>query len=470
MEVLLWSGNVKPQVIDACKSKGCLPTAFAVPDIRTKIFLNDVQGSLQKALQTDPLLKAQMMEAGASVVSDMAQLMAYWVGMANTEVLQISQNATLTQDAKTAQIQTILGRLPSNIEQTRMQILPKVQTAAMNKWKELCRTRSEYLKYQIQAGLTIATDIVKTTTTVVATIGTAGSTLVLGIMGIVSGVAGVIGEVYNLSKDAETVVGEVFNALLGTLSKTDRANTWGKMKTSAETIARKLAPTDLLIDSPVKCKELNERYGHKVEGLDVRSHDVAVNLNKALEKCDELEKTLKQEEQKRLNALAAASPRPDPAGRRGAVSLQNTPNQDIQDQQEALQKLTTVVEARIDEVHSLANRVELGKKRNKAYEGIIDELTSSEALDLAAGGSLSAELVHPLRTAAFGVRAGVDAAQCGARGVPGAGGQVWARSRRAVQGNVRESEGFLREGGPGINGAAGPYREDGQNATPLRQR
>ena len=39
-----------------------------------------------------------------------------------------------------------------------------------------------------------------------------------------------------------------------------------------------------------------------------------------------------------------------------------------------MQKLTTVVEARIDEVHSLANRVELGKKRNKAYEGIIDEL------------------------------------------------------------------------------------------------
>jgi len=44
-------------------------------------------------------------------------------------------------------------------------------------------------------------------------------------------------------------------------------------------------------------------------------------------------------------------------------------------------------------------------------DGIIDELTSSEALDLAAAGSLSADLVHHLRTAALGVRAGVDAAQ-----------------------------------------------------------
>jgi len=44
-------------------------------------------------------------------------------------------------------------------------------------------------------------------------------------------------------------------------------------------------------------------------------------------------------------------------------------------------------------------------------DGIIDELTSSEALDLAAAGSLSAELIHHLRTAALGVRAGVDAAQ-----------------------------------------------------------
>jgi len=44
-------------------------------------------------------------------------------------------------------------------------------------------------------------------------------------------------------------------------------------------------------------------------------------------------------------------------------------------------------------------------------EGIIDELTSSEALELAANGTLSADLVKHLRAAAFGVRSGVDAAQ-----------------------------------------------------------
>jgi len=44
-------------------------------------------------------------------------------------------------------------------------------------------------------------------------------------------------------------------------------------------------------------------------------------------------------------------------------------------------------------------------------EGIIDELTSSEALELAANGTLSADLVRHLRAAAFGVRSGVDAAQ-----------------------------------------------------------
>lgn len=44
-------------------------------------------------------------------------------------------------------------------------------------------------------------------------------------------------------------------------------------------------------------------------------------------------------------------------------------------------------------------------------EGIIDELTASEALDLASGGTLSPDLVRHLRAAAFGVRAGVDTAQ-----------------------------------------------------------
>lgn len=44
-------------------------------------------------------------------------------------------------------------------------------------------------------------------------------------------------------------------------------------------------------------------------------------------------------------------------------------------------------------------------------DGIIDELTASEALDLAAAGTLSPELVGRLRAAALGVRAGVNAAQ-----------------------------------------------------------
>jgi acetylglutamate kinase len=44
-------------------------------------------------------------------------------------------------------------------------------------------------------------------------------------------------------------------------------------------------------------------------------------------------------------------------------------------------------------------------------EGIIPELTSSEALSLAQSGELPAELSHRLTSAALGVRAGVEAAQ-----------------------------------------------------------
>jgi acetylglutamate kinase len=44
-------------------------------------------------------------------------------------------------------------------------------------------------------------------------------------------------------------------------------------------------------------------------------------------------------------------------------------------------------------------------------DGIIDELTSSEALALAREGSLPQDTVHSLTAAAMGVRSGVDAAQ-----------------------------------------------------------
>jgi acetylglutamate kinase len=46
-----------------------------------------------------------------------------------------------------------------------------------------------------------------------------------------------------------------------------------------------------------------------------------------------------------------------------------------------------------------------------AQKGIIDELTSSEALELAAGGTLEKALERELIAAALSVRAGVDAAQ-----------------------------------------------------------
>jgi acetylglutamate kinase len=46
-----------------------------------------------------------------------------------------------------------------------------------------------------------------------------------------------------------------------------------------------------------------------------------------------------------------------------------------------------------------------------ASDGIIDELTSSEALELAAAGALSDELRRKLVAGALGVRAGVEAAQ-----------------------------------------------------------
>ncbi|HXW77357.1 MAG TPA: hypothetical protein VEJ20_08110 [Candidatus Eremiobacteraceae bacterium] len=46
-----------------------------------------------------------------------------------------------------------------------------------------------------------------------------------------------------------------------------------------------------------------------------------------------------------------------------------------------------------------------------AQTGIIEELTSSEALELASAGTLADELCRELTAAALGVRAGVDAAQ-----------------------------------------------------------
>ncbi len=374
MELTIWSGNLRSQVLDACNSKGCPTRHFELPDIKVNAFLNDTQGALQKALTQDPLLKNQMMEAGAGVMRDLAQLMAYWVGMAETEITKIAENPSLSDAAKKTQIDGILGKLPNNLAQTKQQILPKVQAAAMKVWDNLCRTRSEYRKYLIQAGLHIVAGTAKIITTTVATVGTAGGTLVLGIIGIVSGVAGIGKELYNLSKDAEKVESEVFKSVVATLKKKPKAGNWGKIIVSAETIVRKLAPTDLVVDTPLKCKDLNERYEHKLQGLDTKSHDVAINLNKALEKSDELQKVIDQEARKRLSAMAAASPAAGPGGRRGAMSADIPVNSQAEQQAKALENLQGVINSRILEVQSLSQRVNTGKKLHDTYEGFIEDM------------------------------------------------------------------------------------------------
>jgi hypothetical protein len=66
MELTIWSGILRSQVLEACKSKGGPPQHFELPEIKVNAFINDIQGGLHKALAQDPLLKVRMMEAGGS--------------------------------------------------------------------------------------------------------------------------------------------------------------------------------------------------------------------------------------------------------------------------------------------------------------------------------------------------------------------------------------------------------------------
>jgi hypothetical protein len=373
VELILWSGNLKSQILDVCRTKNTVPRHFEMPDVNVHVVISEMQGGLQQALTQDPLLKARMMEAGGAVVADMAQLMAYQIGVTHIEAAKIAENTALTESLKKTQLDVLLGKLPNNLAQTKTQILPKAQNAAMAVWNNLCVSKSEYRKYQIQAGLNIAAGTAKVIISTVTTVGTAGATLALGIFGILSGAAGIAGEFWNLSKDAEKVEGEVFTAIMNTLKKKNRNSGWGQIMTSAETIARKVAPTDLVIDTPIKCKELNEQYGHKLQGLDLKSHDIAIQLNSALEKSDGLDAQLKKEEDERLGKVAAAAPAPGPGGRRNAMSLGNVPGQDSE-QSKALAKLEAVIQGRIEEVEKLSQRVNTGKKLQATYQGFIDDL------------------------------------------------------------------------------------------------
>jgi hypothetical protein len=365
-EFTLWDHDLRPFVLKECARANCSPKHFQLQEIKVHATVTAQPGAFEDAMKTDPLLLQKMEKAGKQVVEeDLAKLMAYWVGMAETDISKIEANNTLTAQVKQGQIQARLQALPQNLAQTKIQILPKVEAAAKRVWEDLCRTQAAYRKYLIRCGISIAANTVKIVTTAIATVGTAGAALAMGIIGAASGAAGIAKQLYNMSKDAEKVEKQLGNSVVSVLKKRPDASKWNTFVASAETIARKFGPTDILVDSEIKCLDLNELYGHKLEGLDVKSHDAAVSLNTALEKSDELRSVLQQEGSRM--AAGAGGGRVVTAGPQGQGAQ-------IAGQLKALEKLEVVVNETIEKVIGLSKRVEMGSKIHKSYEELIDQM------------------------------------------------------------------------------------------------
>ncbi len=166
MGFTLWTGDLRPFVLKECAKANCTPKHFELQDIKVLAEVGEDSGALQNAMRQDPLLLQKMSNAAKKVVEeDLAQLMAYWVGTAETDISKIEANNTLTVQGKQGQIQARLQMLPQNLAQTKIQILPKIEAAAKRVWEELCRTQAAYRKYLIRCGLSIAANTVKIVTT-----------------------------------------------------------------------------------------------------------------------------------------------------------------------------------------------------------------------------------------------------------------------------------------------------------------
>ena len=377
MEFTLWTGDLRPFVLKECARANCSPKHFQLEEIKVNAIVTAQPGALEDAMRADPLLLQKMQAAGKQTVEDdLAKLMAYWVGMAETEIGKIESNTQLSAQNKDVQIRTVLQKMPQNLAQTKMQILPKVDASVKRVWEDLCRVRSAYRKYQIQCGLHIAAAAVKITTGAVTAAASAGTALIFGLIGIAATVLKITGELVDMSKEAEKVEKEVCKSVLNVLKKRPDSSKWNTFAASAETIVRKLLPTDLVVDSEVKCKEKNELLGHKLEGLEVKAHDGSVSLNSALEKSDELQQALKQEQSKRIAAAVAATPAPGPGGRRNAmvVPQDSDAQKQITAQMQALTKLEGVINGTIERVIKLSERVEVGNKIHKGFEELIDHM------------------------------------------------------------------------------------------------
>ena len=316
------------------------PQRVTLRDVKVTVHIPDDRKIVENAMK-DPLLHHKMVDTVQRLVrTDLAKLMAFQLSAADINVNDALVAGNVSQAAAAA------ASVERRLAETEKQIIPKIESAAGQVWKDLTRTKKEYNGYLVKCGIKIVGSAVSTGLSVAAI--ASAPVLAIGLLKAAKDALELLRNLRSAAVEAETMGAEV-QKTLDTLAT--RFKDPSKAKAAAWEAAHAVFDP---IHTPEKAKEQNETYGSKLQGLEVSSHKAAEALNDLLVKSEALRKAIS----------AMPKPAPGSPAAKDALALERKRN-------DGLTKLETTVNERIQKIISLGARVKDGQRRQKDFAAAI---------------------------------------------------------------------------------------------------
>jgi hypothetical protein len=261
---------------------GALARLEAPPKMGFEVELDVSDSAAFKEIKDDDLLIEAMHKAAKAVYDDFVADMA-------EELKDADRLAGLKADEE---VKGIVKMLDQGFKAQRSKYETKAEAEVERVWKGFLKTRSSYTKYKIKIGTNIALGVAGIAVSIGLLAGspwTGGASAGLAIVGIFKSVASTAKEVVNLRLKVEEAV-EACRVQADLFKKfASDAHAQLNKKGLANEAAAVIVKQFLGFSQPCvkQCADALNTATNKVDGIDVRAHDMSRELNKLL---DEIEK------------------------------------------------------------------------------------------------------------------------------------------------------------------------------------
>ena len=240
----------------------------------------EVDKELYEALDNDPLAHSKLQDAASDVYKGFLENAKAEVKKTDKAIQKLVGNPALQQaaaDVCLASIKMLVKGLNKEVE-----------AAIKAAWAQIKKTNTDYRDYKIGAAVSVGLKVggvVISAVGIGGAVATGGVSAILGIYGMIKGCVGLVKELVKLALGAEKFR-KMINDQVATLISTYNAEK--KTIRNAQDVGKALINQVFQTEFATikKCSGDVDQYLSKLDGMDVKSHEISKELGKTIKQVD----------------------------------------------------------------------------------------------------------------------------------------------------------------------------------------